>query len=345
MELTLRITIFMKKLKTNSLNKVWIGILCLIIPILGVFHLFIGEISISFQEFFDAIFNFSENETSHILIREFRIPRLVIALIAGSSLAISGLIMQTLFNNPLAGPSILGINSGASFFIGMLLLSGVYFFNTDIGITISALLGAFLFGMLMLACSLFVRSNISLLLIGIMISSFIGALINLMQSYAEAEKLKSFFIWSMGSLQQVQSVQLPWILGVIIIGLLSSFLLVKPLNALVLGEKNASLLGINIKSFRVQCIAITAILCGTVTAFCGPIAFVGLAIPNLSKIIFKTQNHNYLLLINILLGAAFILSCDIIIKLLESNILIPINVLTSIIGAPFVIYLVVKKRS
>ena len=332
-------------MKNNSLNRIWIGTLCLIIPLLGILHLFIGEIHISFPEFLDSIFNYSQHETSHILIWEFRIPRLIIALIAGASLAVSGLIMQTLFNNPLAGPSILGINSGASFFIGLLILSGIYFFNTDIGITISALMGSFLFGMLMLACSLFVRSNISLLLIGIMISSFIGALINLMQSYAEAEKLKTFFIWSMGSLQQVQLDQLGWIIGVTLIGLLSSFLLVKPLNALVLGEKNASLLGINIKSFRVQCIAITAILCGTVTAFCGPIAFVGLAIPNLSKIIFKTQNHKYLILINILLGSTFILICDIIIRLLESSILIPINVLTSIIGAPFVIYLVVKKRS
>jgi len=324
---------------------IWISILLFCIPIFGIADLMIGEISIPIKDCFNALFNYDDNSVNHIIIHEFRIPRMVMAILAGAALAVSGLLMQTLFNNQLAGPYVLGINSGASLFIGLFILTGFQFFNTEHGMLFSALLGAFILGIIMLICSLFVRSNLSLLLIGIMLSSFMGAIINLMETFAESEKLKGFFFWSMGSLQRVEFSQLSWIIIIILIALIFSFTIVKPLNTLVIGEEQSQILGIKIKQVRLSCIAITAILTGTITAYCGPIAFLGLAVPNLSKIIFKTQDHKILLFVNIFLGATFMLLCDILIQMLESMVLIPVNVLTSLIGAPFIIYLVIRKKS
>ena len=190
---------------------IWISILIICIPVLGITDLLIGEIPISLKDCFDALFNYDDDSVNQIIIHEFRIPRMVMAILAGAALAISGLLMQTLFNNQLAGPYVLGINSGASLFIGLFILTGFQFFNTDYGMLFSALLGAFILGVIMLLCSLFVRSNISLLLIGIMLSSFMGAIINLLETFAESEKLKGFFFWSMGSLQRVEFSQLLWI--------------------------------------------------------------------------------------------------------------------------------------
>ena len=176
-----------------------------------------------------------------------------------------------------------------------------------------------------------------------MISSFVGALITTLESISAAEQLKSFTFWSFGSLQQTALNQLPIIIFGCIVGFLGSFLLTKPLNAMLLGETSAKSLGIHIRSFRIWVIAITAILTGTITAFCGPIAFVGLAIPNLTRMLFQTQNHKYLLLGNLLIGGIFMLTCDTIIQLVEPYFVLPINAFTSLIGAPFVVYIVLKK--
>jgi len=329
----------------NKTTSFWIFILIPSILTLGFTNLFIGEISVSIKDCFNAFFNYDPNSMNQLIIHELRIPRVSMAILSGAALAISGLLMQTLFNNQLAGPYVLGLNSGASLFIGLSMLSGFYFFNTESGMLLSALIGAFILGTIMLICSMFIRSNISLLLIGIMLSSFINATINLLETFAEAEKLKGFFFWSMGSLQRVEFNQLFGITLIIFLAVILSFIITKPLNNLVIGEREAISLGVNIKKVRFLCISITAILTGTVTAFCGPIAFIGLAVPNLSKIIFKTQDHKKLLVVNIFLGAGFMLLCDMVIQLSNNFILIPINVLTSFIGAPFIIYLVIRKKS
>ena len=329
----------------NKTTSFWIFILIPSILTLGFTNLFIGEISVSIKDCFNAFFNYDPNSINQLIIHELRIPRVSMAILSGAALAISGLLMQTLFNNQLAGPYVLGLNSGASLFIGLSMLSGFYFFNTESGMLLSALIGAFILGTIMLICSMFIRSNISLLLIGIMLSSFINATINLLETFAEAEKLKGFFFWSMGSLQRVEFHQLFGITLIIFLAVILSFLITKPLNTLVIGESEAISLGVNIKKVRFLCISITAILTGTVTAFCGPIAFIGLAVPNLSKIIFKTQDHKKLLVVNIFLGAGFMLLCDMVIQLSNNFISIPINVLTSFIGAPFIIYLVIRKKS
>lgn len=324
-------------------HRILLIIALVLLPVLAYLHLTIGQIQLTSSDFYNAIFNYTDTETGQLLVREFRFPRLIMAIVAGSSLAIAGMLMQTLFNNPLAGPYVLGINSGASLAVALGTLSGISFFNSNIGLIGLALTGALVFGFIVLGFSLFVRNSLSLLLVGIMIGSFTSAITSLLQTISSADSLKVFTIWGMGSLQQVELSQLGIISLFFILGLFFSFFLIKPLNALVLGENASLLLGVPVKNLRVIIIVITALLAGLVTAFCGPIAFVGLAIPNLCKMLFKTQQHLVLLLGNILLGALFLISCDILVQGLEPFILVPINVITSIVGAPFVIFIILKR--
>jgi iron complex transport system permease protein len=326
----------------RTLIFVWIG-LC-VLPLLVVIHLKSGMIDVSLHHLWEALFQYSDEKTELVLLREFRMPRMMMALIAGSALAISGMFMQTLFQNPLAGPYVLGINAGASLMVALSMLSGISFFYQDIGIISAALLGAFSVGLLMTIIAANLRQSISLLLVGLMLGSFISAFINLLEAGAGAESLKKYALWSMGSLQQVLFSQIPLIFAVFVCGLLVSFLFVKPLNLLLLGEKTATTLGLKIQQTRIGILIITALLSGLTTAFCGPIAFVGLAIPNVTRMLLKTRQHGWLLFGNAVFGALFLLSCDVLIQWLEPYLLLPINVLTSLIGAPFVIYLVTRKR-
>lgn len=329
-----------------TLSKKHIGLILIIgllLPLLCIIHVFSGQIEVSGKEILDSIFSYDIENTNHIIARELRIPRMVMAIIAGAGLSLAGLLMQTLFNNPLAGPFVLGINSGSSLFVAFSIMTGIPLLSSDLGIVSSALIGAFAFGMLILFFSMFVRSHISLLLIGLMLGSFTGAIVFILQSASNSEELKTFTMWAMGSLQNTELSQLPLIVSLFVVGLLGSLLLVKPLNILVIGEQEAKLLGTNYKSVRLIIIIITALLTGVITAFCGPIAFVGLAVPNLVRIIFKTQNHLTLIVASVLIGGSFILCCDILIQLLENRIHIPINAFTSLVGAPFVVLIVLKR--
>ena len=273
----------------------------------------------------------------------FRIPKAITGVLAGAALAISGLLMQTLFQNPLAGPYVLGINSGSSLFVALSTMTGIGIFASDFGIISSALLGAFAFGLLILISSIYVRSKISLLLIGIMLGSFSGALINVVQSYSNPDALKAFTLWSFGSLNNVAFEQLWWFILVALLGIVLSLFLTKPLNLLVIGEENASLLGVNIKRTRLLIIFIAALLTGTVTALCGPIAFVGLAIPNIVKYIFKTSNHLFLILGSALMGAVLLLLCDLLIFAFSDIVQLPLNAITALFGAPIVVWIILKK--
>lgn len=317
--------------------------LSLILALAIILHLFSGQIQITLNEFWTAIINFDKENTQHIIAREFRIPRMSMALLAGAGLSISGMLMQTLFNNPLAGPYVLGINSGSSLFVAFSMMSGLSFFQSDLGIITSALLGAFVFGLVILGFSLFVKSHISLLLIGLMLGSFTGSIISILQTFSTAQELKAFTMWTMGSLQNVQLHQLPLILLLFILGIFLCLFLIKPLNVLVIGEKTASVLGLNIKMIRIATIGVTALFTGLITAFCGPIAFVGLAVPNLTRYLFRSQSHGKLVLANLFIGAIFLVLSDTIIQLLEYKIQLPINAFTSIIGAPLIIMIVLKR--
>jgi len=330
-------------LRIKKKHSIILLVLLLCIPLFAYFHLFAGQIRISFHDFWNSLFNFNDQFSNEIIAREVRIPRLIMGLIAGASLSVVGLLMQTLFNNPLAGPYVLGINSGSSLFVALSIMTGIPFFASDFGVITNALIGAFIFGIIILFFAKMVRSQIALLLVGLMLGSFISAFVSFIQSASNAQELKVFTLWALGSLQKVEFNQIPIILLISITGILGAFLLVKPLNILVLGENEAKLLGINIKRVRILIIIITAILTGLITAFCGPIAFVGLAVPNLVRIIFKTQQHLVLITACILAGALFVMSCDILIQLVEPHFMLPINVLTSMIGAPMVILFILNR--
>lgn len=287
-----------------------------------------------------------ENAEQHyILLTEFKIPRLVLALVAGAALSVSGLLLQTLFNNPLAGPSILGLTSGAHLFVALTVLGSGWLASPllDMGITAAAAMGSLLFGLLILAMANRVKSQVSLLLIGMMLGTFVSALTAILISKSDPNALKAFTIWSFGSLDQASFSQIPMIIGVAIIGVIGAFYVTKPLNALVLGERQATVLGVNLKRTKWLILLSVSVLTGLVTAFCGPIAFVGLIVPNLVKLFYKTANHRHLLIGSLLFGSLFMLLCDLLIILLEPFILLPINSLTSVIGAPIVVVLLLKK--
>ena len=281
-----------------------------------------------------------------LLFKLYRLPEFVMSALAGSALAVSGLLLQTSLNNPLAGPSILGITSGSYFFVALALMgagfdSGLF---KDFGITTAATLGALFFGGLILLISLRVRSITTLLIVGIMLSTLLSAITNLIIMKSEAQEVKAFAIWGMGTLQQLNFDQIPFVSGLVLAGILLSFLLAKPLNALVLGDKMASVVGVKVRSTRIRVLALTSLMVGVITAFCGPIGFVGLIVPNLVKLYYKTAKHGHLLLASLLIGGAVVVFCALLIRILEPIIVIPINSLTAIFGAPIVLILLLTNR-
>jgi len=330
-------------MKSSNSYRVRLLIVFLGILLFSFLGLLIGDIPTDKMDVYNAFFNPSGDNMVELIIKEIRFPRVSIAIISGAALAIAGMLMQTLFHNPLAGPYVLGINSGASLMVALGLLSGIGFFNTELGLIGSALFGSFVFGLLILFTASFLRNQIGLLLFGVMLGSFVAAIITILEASSQAEALKAFALWSMGSLNAVTLEQVPLIALVFTLGCVTTLFIVKPLNVLVLGEDECRLMGYNIKRLRLSIVFITALFTGLITAYCGPIAFVGLAVPNLTRILFKTQNHLMLLIANLLFGAFFMLSCDLLIQLLSGTILIPINALTSLLGAPFVIYILIRK--
>ena len=321
----------------------YLSLATILLLVFSVLHLFIGQIYLSSSDFFGAVFKNGNYSNEEILMREFRIPRLLMAIVAGGGLALAGMLMQTLFNNPLAGPYVLGINSGSSLLVALSILTGSTFLGSELSLVFSAIVGAFIFGLIILLFSLSVKSHLSLLLIGLMLGSFTSALVSILEMGAGAEQFKAFAFWGMGSLQQIELSQIPILMLTFFGSIGASFLLVKPLNMLVIGENSAVILGLSLRKTRILVIAVTALFTGLITAFCGPIAFVGLAVPNITKLVFRTQQHTWLILGNVLIGALFLVVCDVLIQSLESVIHLPLNALTSIIGAPFVIFILLKK--
>ena len=307
-------------------------------------HLNGGNFNFQLNDFLYTIFKYNPDNQEHVIIKEIRIPRTLTGIIAGISLSIAGLLMQTYFNNPLAGPSILGISTGSSLFVAIAIMLGGTFFTSSFGLISAAIVGALIFSLIILFFSKIVKSPISLLIIGVMLSSFTSSFIQLIQISADPNALKAFTIWGFGSIQQVTSDQTP-ILGICFILISSSLLLIiKPLNLLVLGEKNAQYLGLKTQHIRITIIAITAIFTGLTTAYCGPISFIGLAVPNIVKLLFRTQNHSKLILGCALLGGSVMLICDLIIYWLEPLIIVPLNSVTAIFGAPIVIWILLRKK-
>ncbi|MCT4561360.1 MAG: iron ABC transporter permease [Crocinitomicaceae bacterium] len=319
-------------------------ILLTLLPLVAILlHLATGEIEVSLNDYWNSLFHFDPSNVSHQIIREFRWPRIFMGLMAGGALSIAGLLMQTLFQNPLAGPYVLGVNSGSSLFVALGLLTGWELVQTDLGLVSAAFIGATLVAVLILTLSFYLRNSLSLLLVGIMIGSFTSAIISILQSASEVNSLKVFTLWAMGSLQHVGLDQVPFIAILFTFGITGAFMVIKPLNAMVLGDSSAQLLGIAIKKNRTFIIIVTVLLTALITAYCGPIAFVGLAVPNLIRILFKTQNHRVLVPATLIFGASFLVLCDVLVQLMVVVTPIPINAITSLVGAPMVIYFILKK--
>lgn len=284
--------------------------------------------------------NFNDED---LIFWEFKVPRLLSAILAGAGLSLSGLLMQNLFQNPMAGPYVLGINSGASMFMALLLLGITPTFN-GLSYVGGAMIGAFLSAILMFVISKRVQNMQSLLVIGLMLASFMGAFESVLQTFAAPEQIKQLYIWNMGSLQQMSADQAPWFALIVLVGIALSLWVVKGLNALIVGEFHANQLGISVSKVRMLILFVTALLAGSTTAFCGPIAFVGLAIPNLARALLKTQDHLVLILFTVFIGSSFLLAIDVLILVLEPWMGLPLNVLTAVFGAPYVAYLMLKKK-
>lgn len=280
---------------------------------------------------------------------DYRIPKAVTALLAGTALSIAGLQMQTFFRNPLAGPYVLGISSGAGLGVALLVLAGsiIGFSGYAVGMwatIIAASAGAVLVLLLMSLTAWKVRDSMTLLIVGLMFGSAVSALIAVLAFFADAEQLKMFTIWSMGSLGSTQSEQLIGFILAIVIGLIPVLAMLKSYNAMLLGENYASSMGVNVNKLRWAMIVSTGILAGSATAFCGPIAFIGIAVPHMARLLFRTSDHKLLLPASALIGMGVLLFCDTVAQLPGSVQTLPINAVTSLIGAPMVIWLIMRRN-
>ena len=313
---------------------------------------FLGSVSIPLKNILKILFSGSSDYPEQItIVLQFRLPKAITALFAGFALSVSGLQMQTIFKNPLAGPYVLGISSRASLGVAILVLgvSTVSVFN-QIGIlsnwiiVLAAWLGAGLILLLILAVSTRVKDIMTILILGIMFGSATTAVVGILQYFSNETMLKAFIIWTMGSLGGVSISQLYVLVPSILLGLTIAFLSVKMLNALLLGENYAKSMGLNITLSRFFIFLSTSLLAGTITAFCGPIGFIGIAVPHLARMVFKTANHSTLLPGSMLIGGIVLLLSDIISQLPGKESSLPINSITALVGIPIVIWIIIRKQ-
>lgn len=312
----------------------------------------LGSVSIPIKDVFSSLFGSSiTNENWQYIIQNYRLPKAFTAILVGSGLGISGLLMQTLFRNPLAGPFVLGISSGASLGVALVILGSGLFggaFATVLiskwSIVIAASIGSFLVLLAVLAISSKVRDTMAILIIGLMFGSITAAVVSVLSYFSSAEKLQQYIFWGFGSLGNLQWQELGIFFLIYVLGLLLSIYSIKGLNTLLLGENYATSLGLNLKQSRLIIILATSLLAGTITAFSGPIAFIGLAIPHITRQVFKTSNHKILIPAVFIFGAIVMLICDSIAQLPTSDYTLPINAITSLVGAPIVIWLLVRQR-
>ena len=272
------------------------------------------------------------------IILNIRLIKAVVALLAGAALSVSGLQMQTLFRNPLAGPYVLGISSGASLGVALVVLAGV---GSSIGIAGAAWLGAALVLVVIAAVGHRIKDIMVILILGMMFSSGVGAIVQILQYLSKEESLKAFVIWTMGSLGDVTFDQLAMLIPSIIAGLLLAVVTIKPLNLLLFGEEYAVTMGLNIRRSRGLLFLSTTLLAGTVTAFCGPIGFIGLAMPHVTRMLFRNSDHRVLVPGTVLSGAAVLLLCDLVSKMFT----LPINAITALLGIPIVVWGVLRNKS
>jgi len=308
-----------------------------------------GSVNIPFKTVFLSLLGNDDVKQSWIyIVQNYRLPKALTAILVGSGLSVSGLLMQTLFRNPLAGPFVLGISSGASLGVALLILGASAFgfsasIFSNLGVAIASSLGAFLVLLAVMIVAQKVRNTMSILIIGLMFGSLTSAIISVLAYFSSAEKLQQYLFWSFGNLGNMSWKELMLFFVIYLISITSIVFIIKPLNILLLGENYAITLGVNIKRTRNITLLITALLTGVITAFVGPVAFVGLAVPHITKMIFNSSNHKILLPATAIIGAIAMLFSDIIAQVPNSEFTLPINAITSLFGAPIVIWLLVRK--
>lgn len=312
----------------------------------------LGSIYIPLKQIFYSLFNGDvDKDAWKTIVLNYRLPKAITAIIVGSGLSISGLLMQTLFRNPLAGPYVLGISSGASLGVAILIL-GASFFGanitsyafTNFGLAVAASLGSFLVLAAVMLAAIKVRNTMSILIIGLMFGSITSSVISVLAYFSSATELQQYMFWSFGSLGNLSWQEITALFSVFLIGIILVTFIIKPLNSLLLGENYAKSMGVNVKLTRNITLIATSLLTGVITAFSGPIAFIGLAVPHITKLLFNTSNHKTLLPAVAISGAIIMLICDSISQLPNSEYTVPINAITSLFGAPIIIWLLVRKR-
>lgn len=308
--------------------------------------LFLGSEILAPSKVFEALFSTSEKNIEFI-VNQIRLPRVLTSLLAGSALSIAGLQMQTYFRNGLAGPYILGVSAGSGLGVALLIMTGSLFgieANGEYSITTAAIIGSVGVMLIMLFFANKIGSGIMLLLIGIMLGSFISASISIMEYFSDAQSMKKYVLWTMGSTSGNTLANVKYIGVFVAIGLTITLFSIRSLNALLMGEDYARSMGISIKRTRLLILISTGILAGIITAYCGPIAFVGLAVPHIVRMMIKTSNHAIIIPFTALLGAIVLVFCDLVATLPGMDIRLPINAVTSLIGAPIVVYIILKNK-
>ena len=320
--------------------------------LLLVLNISLGSVAIPIKEVFNSLTGGNcTKETWHYIIINYRLPKAITAILVGIGLSISGLLMQTLFRNPLAGPYVLGLSSGASLGVATVILGATVLpaglssiLLSSYGIVLASSLGSLVVLMAVLAVAQRLRDTMAILIVGLMFGSLTSSIVGTLTYFSTAEQLQKFTFWSLGNLGNLSWSSIIILSICVILGLLLSLFSIKPLNALLLGENYARSLGINYERTRLIILFATSILAGSITAYVGPIAFIGLAVPHIAKLVFQTSNHTILFWSTLLLGAIIMLICDSISQLPGTDITLPINAVTSIFGAPIVIWLLIRKR-
>lgn len=321
-------------MKRSGIVIITLGILT---ALLLAADMMVGSVTISPREVFAALTEGDVDATTARIIVDIRLVKALVALLAGAALSVSGLQMQTLFRNPLAGPYVLGISSGASLGVALIVMAGI---GSSVGIAGAAWIGSAAVLVLIAAAASRIKDIMVILILGMMLSSGISAVVQILQYLSNDESLKSFVIWTMGSLGDVTWDRMAVLVPAVTAGLVLSAATIKPLNLLLLGEEYARTMGLDLQRWRGMIFLSTTLLAGTVTAFCGPIGFIGLAIPHLTRMIIHDANHRVLLPATILCGSAVMLMCDIVSKLFT----LPINAITALVGIPIVVWVVLRLR-
>jgi iron complex transport system permease protein len=323
---------------------------CALLAALFVANLIYGSVSIPFDAVCSILLGSGdiENEAWRHIVLQSRLPQAVTALLAGASLAASGLLLQTLFRNPLAGPSILGVSDGANLGVALVMLllgNTLYSFSGSIALIISAFVGAcFILGVI-IWFSTKVSSSVMLLIIGIMVGFLASSVISILNYYSTADRVRAFVMWGLGDFSGVSLGRLPYFAVFALLGLALAVALIKPLNALLLGDAYAANLGVKVRRARILILLCTGLLTATTTAFCGPVSFIGLAVPHIARLALGSANHTRLLPATILAGAAVALLCNLLTVFPGAEGTLPLNAVTPVIGAPVIIYVIVSRRN